>query len=546
MIKMFSDLSFRWKIALPIMLLAVLFVAMGLVAMRGINQVAGSSTVLASRYLPGINVLLNADRDLYQAFVAERSLLLVRGGGGERGAVLKSEHTENLQQAYDRIHKFAAMQPGNEALKLVEAFDASFERWKATSLEVLRLAPADLIAARELSFTQSEEQFQATRDIIDQLGEMEDSSASQEGRSAIALGESVSWQQGLMILIGLGICLLLVIGVPLLVTGPLNRLLERISQIADGDGDLRTRLDVASDDELGRVCFAFNRFLDTLQPLIKEVGRVTGEVEVSAKQLADMAAENDRLISREHAAVDQVSTAATEMSSAVHEVARNAQSAADAARSAEDQSRNGAQVVGATISTIRQLAQEVEEASLKIQALEQEAASIDAVLAVIRGIAEQTNLLALNAAIEAARAGEQGRGFAVVADEVRALAARTQDSTKDIQQMIERLQLGVQDAVKATHAGSAKARQSVEQAAGVDVALAETGDSVQRINDMTAQIATACEEQSSVTEEIARNISDIRDLSNEALHTSERSAQASRHLSDLSRDLSSLVSRFRV
>lgn len=546
MIKMFSDLSFRWKIALPIMLLAVLFVAMGLVAMRGINQVAGSSTVLASRYLPGISVLLNADRDLYQAFVAERSLLLVRGGGGERGAVLKSEHTENLQQAYDRIHKFAAMQPGNEALKLVEAFDASFERWKATSLEVLRLAPADLIAARELSFTQSEEQFQATRDIIDQLGEMEDSSADQEGRSAIALGESVSWQQGLMILIGLGICLLLVIGVPLLVTGPLNRLLERISQIADGDGDLRTRLDVASDDELGRVSFAFNRFLDTLQPLIKEVGRVTGEVEVSAKQLADMAAENDRLISREHAAVDQVSTAATEMSSAVHEVARNAQSAADAARNAEDQSRNGAQVVGATISTIRQLAQEVEEASLKIQALEQEAASIDAVLAVIRGIAEQTNLLALNAAIEAARAGEQGRGFAVVADEVRALAARTQDSTKDIQQMIERLQSGVQDAVKATHAGSAKARQSVEQAAGVDVALAETGDSVQRINDMTAQIATACEEQSSVTEEIARNISDIRDLSNEALHTSERSAQASRHLSDLSRDLSGLVSRFRV
>jgi len=286
--------------------------------------------------------------------------------------------------------------------------------------------------------------------------------------------------------------------------------------------------------------------LDKLQPLIKEVGRVTGEVESSAQSLAGMAAANDRLISSEHAAVDQVSTAATEMSSAVHEVARNAQNAADAARSAEAQSREGAQVVGATINSIRQLAQEVESASATIQTLEQEAANIGAVLAVIRGIAEQTNLLALNAAIEAARAGEQGRGFAVVADEVRALAARTQDSTKDIQVMIERLQIGVQNAVKATHSGSSKARQSVEQAAGVDQALTDTSDSVQRINDMTAQIATACEEQSSVTEEIARNISDIRDLSNEAAQTSEQSAQASQRLSELSQGLTKLVGRFRV
>ncbi|WP_372238583.1 methyl-accepting chemotaxis protein [Pseudomonas sp. 8AS] len=259
-----------------------------------------------------------------------------------------------------------------------------------------------------------------------------------------------------------------------------------------------------------------------------------------------MAAANDRLISSEHAAVDQVSTAATEMSSAVHEVARNAQQAADAARSAETQSREGAQVVGATIQAIRQLAHEVESASSTIQTLEQETANIGAVLAVIKGIAEQTNLLALNAAIEAARAGEQGRGFAVVADEVRALAARTQDSTKDIQQMIERLQIGVQNAVKAMHTGSEKARDSVERAAGVDGALSATGDSVARINDMAAQIATACEEQSSVTEEIARNISDIRDLSNEAALTSEQSTQASARLSELSSGLAQLVGRFRV
>lgn len=544
MLRVFADLGFRWKIALPILLLAILLVAMGALGVRGITQVAESSTTLTNRHLPAVSLLLNADRDLYQAFVAERSLL--DESAHQYADQLRAAHAENLQQAYDRVHKFAAMQPGNEALTLVAEFDRGYERWKATSLRVLEMSSSDPEGASRLSFADSEAQFEEARTAIDKLGELEDGAANAVGSDAIARGDALVWQQGLLIAIGLLVCLVLIVGFPLLVTRPLHSLLHRIEQIADGDGDLRVRLDVLSRDELGKLSHAFNRFLDKLQPLIKEVGRVTGEVADSAQSLAGMAAANDRLISSEHVAVDQVSTAATEMSAAVHEVARNAQNAADAARQAEVQSREGAEVVGATIHSIRQLAQEVESASTTIKTLEQETANIGAVLAVIKGIAEQTNLLALNAAIEAARAGEQGRGFAVVADEVRALAARTQESTKDIQQMIERLQIGVQNAVKATHSGSARARQSVEQAAGVDQALSVTGDSVQRINDMAAQIATACEEQSSVTEEIARNISDIRDLSNEAAQTSEQSTRASQHLSELSHGLAQLVGRFRV
>ena len=544
MLRVFADLGFRWKIALPILLLAILLVAMGALGVRGITQVAESSTTLTNRHLPAVSLLLNADRDLYQAFVAERSLL--DESAHQYADQLRAAHAENLQQAYDRVHKFAAMQPGNEALALVAEFDRGYERWKATSLRVLEMSSSDPEGASRLSFADSEAQFEEARTAIDKLGELEDGAANAVGSGAIARGDALVWQQGLLIAIGLLVCLVLIVGFPLLVTRPLHSLLHRIEQIADGDGDLRVRLDVLSKDELGKLSHAFNRFLDKLQPLIKEVGRVTGEVADSAQSLAGMAAANDRLISSEHVAVDQVSTAATEMSAAVHEVARNAQNAADAARQAEVRSREGAEVVGATIHSIRQLAQEMESASTTIQTLEQETANIGAVLAVIKGIAEQTNLLALNAAIEAARAGEQGRGFAVVADEVRALAARTQESTKDIQQMIERLQIGVQNAVKATHSGSARARQSVEQAAGVDQALSVTGDSVQRINDMAAQIATACEEQSSVTEEIARNISDIRDLSNEAAQTSEQSTRASQHLSELSHGLAQLVGRFRV
>ena len=542
--RLFTDLGFRWKITLPIAALALLLVLMGIFGMRGIERVTGSSEVLATRHLPAIGLLLNADRDLYQAFVAERSLL--DSDAGEHVQALKASHAENLRQAYDRVQKYAAMQPGAEALALVEQFNGGFQQWSAVSQRVIEQVDLDPQAASALSFGDSEVRFDAMRDAIDKLGELEGAAAEAEGAAAIAEGAATSSQQTVVLIIGLLGCALLILGLPLVVLRPMRRLLDRLKQIADGDGDLRARLEVHSADELGQLGNAFNRFLDKLQPLIAEVGRVTAEVETAARGMAAMAETNDQLISSEHAAVDQVTTAATEMSAAVHEVALNAQNASDAARAAETQSRQGASVVSSTIQSIRQLAGEVEGASQTIGALAEETASIGAVLEVIRGIAEQTNLLALNAAIEAARAGEQGRGFAVVADEVRALAARTQDSTKDIQSRIERLQSGVGKAVQAMQTGSDKARDSVERASGVDQVLAETSVSVQRINDMAAQIATACEEQSCVTEEIARNITDIRDLSNEAATYSSKSMLASQKLSGLSKTLAELVGRFRT
>jgi methyl-accepting chemotaxis protein len=542
MLSVFRDLSFRWKLTLPILILAALFVVLGLSAFWAVSKVESRLVRVSTDLLPRSSVVLEADRDMYQALAAERAII-----EGVTSSGLDAEHTDNMQQASDRIARYAAATKTPEGRALADEFARAFAVWKATSIENVRLARSgDAARASDSSYGQGYEQFSRARELINKMTELINQQAEAEAAEAEADVAASHARVTVVLAIGAVVCFLMIVFFPGLITNPLRELLQRIRDIADGEGDLTRRVVVHSNDELGQLSKAFNAFLEQLQGLIRDVAESTLQVASAAEQMSAIAEGQEKLVNEQYMAVDQVSTAATEMSAAIHEVADNAHSTADAAREADRQGHSASDVVSATMNDLRRLAADVEEAAGVINNLEQDTDKIGGVLSVIEGIAEQTNLLALNAAIEAARAGEQGRGFAVVADEVRALAARTQDSTRDIQQMIQKLQSGTGQAVAVMQRGAQLAAQSVEKAGTTESSLNETSASVMRINDMAAQIAAACEEQSQTTEDIARNISGIRDLSNQSAQSSQESRDASNVLARLAANLQQQVGRFKT
>ncbi|MGD8525744.1 MAG: methyl-accepting chemotaxis protein [Thioalkalispiraceae bacterium] len=340
-----------------------------------------------------------------------------------------------------------------------------------------------------------------------------------------------------------------IIGLVFMISRSIIQRVEKLRQAmseACENKDLSVKAEVDGKDEIATMAEVFNIMLAEFGGLIERVMKSSTQLSHSASYLSEITEQTNSGVARQQQESDQVATAINEMSSTVQEVARSADSAADASRQADEESQKGQAIVQDASNGIMELASEVENTANVIKELEKESENIGTVVNVIDEIAEQTNLLALNAAIEAARAGESGRGFAVVADEVRTLAQRSQNSTKEIKEIIDRLQSSTHRAVSAMEGGREKAQHTVEKARATGVSLDAITEAISTIRDMNVQIASAAEEQAAVAEEINRNIVNITQIAAETSQGAQNTTQTSSSLADLSMDLQNVIGQFKL
>lgn len=327
---------------------------------------------------------------------------------------------------------------------------------------------------------------------------------------------------------------------------PIRQVVERLNDIASGEGDLTQRLEVKSQDEIGQLSQGFNLFLDKLQHTIKEVIQTTEQVASTTSQAKASASSTRESSESQFKEVDLVATAAEEMTQTAGLVVQNAEVAVDAACEANRSARQGQQVIELSAGEMRKLVERMSSAVPIVEELAKNNGNITEILSVIEGISEQTNLLALNAAIEAARAGEQGRGFAVVADEVRNLASRTQSSVGEIRAVIDKVHAGTQDVVEAIQEGNILANDTALHVQNAVEDLGSIFTSIEEISDMNSQIVRAAEEQQSVSGEVNQSVVNIRDLSAKILEQAAASEQVGSEIEQLSQQQQKLVNQFKV
>ncbi|MCG7995236.1 MAG: methyl-accepting chemotaxis protein [Candidatus Thiodiazotropha taylori] len=547
-----NNLSIKTRLSILVGILLLNTIFIGLLGLRGMQQadhaidelynvemshMLGLSTVIEKLEDSRAQILLALQHDPSSAFAKMHN---------HKVDMHTRKIEENIEIIDTRWEEFTRSHLDSEEQRLVETFTKELKH-----LEHDGLIPVDKLLlggqfyeANQLLLTVINPALQKIQATTAELLKI------QENKAAHAFEEThAAYQNMLSLVIGsLVIGALFAILLAYLIISEISKGVRQIEQSAHllADGQLLTRVDNNNNDEIGHIATAFNRMAQQFHDAINQVKDSVVQLASAAEETSVVTNQTTVGINQQLNETSQVATAMNQMSSTVQEVARNAVDAANAAREADTTFIQGKTVIDQVIEGINSLANEVEQAATVIQELETESRNIGSVLDVIKSIAEQTNLLALNAAIEAARAGEQGRGFAVVADEVRTLAGRTQDSTQEIEEMISKLQEGADNAVKVMARGSEMTQSGVEQAASAGQALEKINTAMSEITEMNTQIASAAEEQSSVTEEINRSIVSINEVSEQSATGAQQTTQASGDVAKLAEQLKSLVERFKV
>jgi methyl-accepting chemotaxis protein len=541
-----NRLGFRVKVALPFVITALALIIIVFFAVNTVRNLVSGTDLVAEAYLPAVSEVLNGDRDLYQALEAQKNYVEESGSGDEAEKYL-AIYEENAQQALDRFNQAVDRLQGTNVSGIAEGFELAFKSWKSSADEVLNKArSSDVAGAQELEKSETRELFNKLRSYYDEVGAHADEQAQRRARDAAAEGQSSSIAIILVTVLALLLSAALFAFFLKLIVNSISDIRIQLDDIAQGEGDLTQRIAVEREDDLGKLARSFNQVLENLQSMIASIQKLTNELGTGAADLSRTAAENNDGVTRQTDSISMVATAINEMQSAIEEVAGNASRASEITKEAEEKGQSGGRTIRQSSDQVQQLSAQISKAVTVIRQLSEDSNNITSVLDVIRGVAEQTNLLALNAAIEAARAGEQGRGFAVVADEVRTLAQRTQKSTEDIQSMISALQTGVSDIVAVMETGSEQASTAEELALNAETEIQAILEAMTNIADMNASVASATEEQTQVVEEINQNITQINDLAGESADRSRAIDGISDSLEGYAKELENQTGQFKV
>ncbi|PWK54251.1 methyl-accepting chemotaxis protein [Pleionea mediterranea] len=539
-----KNLSITWKLAIPVGIVAILILVLTSIQLSSMRIVTNDFISIHENYNPALKMVLNADRDLYQARLAERSIAL-----GLQDSDLNASYQENIKQVSDRLTRVKSLNINDTSKADVNNALEAFKRWQQGADNLIQGLQAGNLTqsqATALSAGPLKDEFEALRNQLDTLGEHLSDKSSEYAQEVHQVSENSTTLIVIVSAVTIVLALLVAFIFPRMITSGLRAMYKALQQMAKGRGDLTYRLPESSDDEVGKMSKSFNVFLSSQQEMVANIKQASSKVDDSSLTISDAINSSQQILRNQADSVSLVATAVTQMSSAINEVSGNSQHVAEETGEADKSAKNAAAIFSQSISEISELADNVNNSAEVIQRLEAEASGIVLVLDVIKGIAEQTNLLALNAAIEAARAGEQGRGFAVVADEVRTLASKTQESTEQINEIIDRLLNGVKEAVTIMSSSQSRASATVDSSRKAQSTLEDVNNYLSSINERIIQVATAVEEQSAVVNDINQNVENINEISQEATAQGEKVASASQSLIEVSGELKREVSNFKV
>lgn len=538
----------RKKISIPLIFISILVLILSLLGVQNNKVSSNDLTEISDVFLNGISTTLNADRDLYQALSASQSYLIKKQLNLSNTQEDLDSFTENAQQALDRMNQVKSLIKDYPELKsALASFDNSYNVWLKSAKNVFTLADAGKV--NEASILNSGEtmmHFDTLRDYYDIVGENINNLSKNTVKDSLNASHNQNTLFIVFVILIMASSLICIVFLPQLITSRINTLESMIAEISDGNGDLTGRLDSEGSDELSILAKTFNKLMDKLHQLMDMIRSDSSSLFTVATNLNDLSTHSKSISTEQNSRLEQIATAINELNYSINEVATNSQTAQVETNKAKDASHTTVAIVDQSVKNINELSKSVSHASTVIVKLAKESEKIAQVLGVIQGIAEQTNLLALNAAIEAARAGEQGRGFAVVADEVRTLASRTQQSTENIQTMISDLESGVSEAVEAINSGSGQVEEVVEMSHQIKESLNIVETTINQTNDIIYQIATATDEQSGAVNDINQNISTLNGLSTENLEVILDSQKASESVFKISKTLSKNMEKFKI